>query len=230
MRASCSEAAARLRRAWASRSTAELDLAAMMAFKDEGVDGNVKGVAFLFKKNKIDGVPRQGPHRGPGHGRGDGRRRRQADAQDQEHRDRHGLRRGGCPASPSTRRRSSPPPARWRSPKCRSTWSWSARGIIGLELGSVWRRLGARGDRGRVSRPHPPGVDGEVASSFQRILQSRASTSSSAPRSSGVETTGRLQVSLEPARRRARDARRRRRAGRDRPRALHGRAGLASWA
>ena len=32
----------------------ELDLAAMMKFKDEGVDGNVKGVAFLFKKNKID--------------------------------------------------------------------------------------------------------------------------------------------------------------------------------
>src|SRR5215471_10440044 len=31
-----------------------LDLAAMMKFKDEGVDGNVKGVAFLFKKNKID--------------------------------------------------------------------------------------------------------------------------------------------------------------------------------
>src|SRR2546428_1323015 len=33
-----------------------LDLAAMMKFKDEGVDGNVKGVAFLFKKNKIDGI------------------------------------------------------------------------------------------------------------------------------------------------------------------------------
>src|ERR1700682_84461 len=38
-----------------------LDLAAMQKFKDEGVDGNVKGVAFLFKKNKID------PH--IGHGR-----------------------------------------------------------------------------------------------------------------------------------------------------------------
>jgi hypothetical protein len=25
-----------------------------MKFKDEGVDGNVKGVAFLLKKNKID--------------------------------------------------------------------------------------------------------------------------------------------------------------------------------
>src|SRR3954468_22234600 len=32
----------------------KLDLKAMMAFKDEGVAGNVKGVDFLFKKNKID--------------------------------------------------------------------------------------------------------------------------------------------------------------------------------
>src|SRR2546423_60054 len=31
-----------------------LDLPAMMKFKDEGVDGNVKGVAFLLKKNKVD--------------------------------------------------------------------------------------------------------------------------------------------------------------------------------
>src|SRR5919206_364219 len=32
----------------------KLDLKKMMAFKDEGVDGNVKGVEFLLKKNKID--------------------------------------------------------------------------------------------------------------------------------------------------------------------------------
>src|SRR5262245_52003941 len=32
----------------------ELDLKAMMAYKAEGVDGNVKGVDFLFKKNKIE--------------------------------------------------------------------------------------------------------------------------------------------------------------------------------
>src|ERR1700678_1480501 len=40
--------------------TLALDLAAMLKFKDEGVDGNVKGVAFLFKKNKIE------PHFGVG--------------------------------------------------------------------------------------------------------------------------------------------------------------------
>src|SRR5450432_2913676 len=32
----------------------KLDLPAMMAFKDQGVDGNVKGVEFLLKKNKVD--------------------------------------------------------------------------------------------------------------------------------------------------------------------------------
>src|SRR5206468_3372959 len=32
----------------------KVDLAAMMRFKDQGVEGNVKGVAFLFKKNNID--------------------------------------------------------------------------------------------------------------------------------------------------------------------------------
>jgi dihydrolipoamide dehydrogenase len=35
-------------------SPPKLDLSKMMAFKDTGVDGNVKGVEFLLKKNKID--------------------------------------------------------------------------------------------------------------------------------------------------------------------------------
>src|SRR5450830_821485 len=35
-------------------SAPKLDLSAMMAFKDQGVDGNVKGVDFLLKKNKVD--------------------------------------------------------------------------------------------------------------------------------------------------------------------------------
>ena len=41
----------------------ELDLPRMLAFKDEGVKGNVEGVAFLFKKNKID--PFHGTGRSP---------------------------------------------------------------------------------------------------------------------------------------------------------------------
>src|SRR6516225_3670202 len=34
--------------------TPALDLSAMLKFKEEGVDGNVKGVSFLFRKNKIE--------------------------------------------------------------------------------------------------------------------------------------------------------------------------------
>src|SRR5829696_9298415 len=37
-----------------SVSAPKLDLKTMMAFKDEGVEGNVKGVEFLLKKNKVD--------------------------------------------------------------------------------------------------------------------------------------------------------------------------------
>src|SRR5436853_3167028 len=34
----------------------KLDLPSMMNFKQQGIDGNVKGVEFLMKKNKIDVV------------------------------------------------------------------------------------------------------------------------------------------------------------------------------
>src|ERR1700754_51740 len=37
-----------------SVSSPKLDLPSMMNFKQQGIDGNVKGVEFLMKKNKID--------------------------------------------------------------------------------------------------------------------------------------------------------------------------------
>src|SRR5215470_9958637 len=36
------------------------DLPSMMNFKQQGIDGNVKGVDFLMKKNKIDGIRGKG--------------------------------------------------------------------------------------------------------------------------------------------------------------------------
>src|SRR5258707_256711 len=44
----------------------KLDLAKMLAFKDEGVKGNVDGVAFLLKKNKVDAIHGTGTILGPG--------------------------------------------------------------------------------------------------------------------------------------------------------------------
>src|SRR3974390_132591 len=50
-----------------SVSAPKLDLPAMMNFKQQGIDGNVKGVEFLMKKNKIDVI--HGLGRIPGAGK-----------------------------------------------------------------------------------------------------------------------------------------------------------------
>src|SRR3569833_481856 len=44
----------------------KLDLGAMMNFKQQGIDGNVKGVEFLMKKNKIDVITGKGKIAGAG--------------------------------------------------------------------------------------------------------------------------------------------------------------------
>ena len=90
---SCSRKPATPSPRWASRSASRSSIsAAMMKFKDEAVDGNVKGVDFLFKKNKVDAVRGAGRIAAARQGRGEGRRRQDADARNQEHRHRHRLR------------------------------------------------------------------------------------------------------------------------------------------
>src|SRR5260370_40560831 len=44
----------------------KLDLPSMMNFKQQGIDGNVKGVEFLMKKNKIDVISGKGKIHGTG--------------------------------------------------------------------------------------------------------------------------------------------------------------------
>src|SRR5246500_6074002 len=44
----------------------KLDLPSMMNFKQQGIDGNVKGVEFLMKKNKIDVIHGKGKILGDG--------------------------------------------------------------------------------------------------------------------------------------------------------------------
>src|ERR1700758_5013803 len=49
-----------------SVSAPKLDLPSMMNFKQQGIDGNVKGVEFLMKKNKIDVILGKGRILGTG--------------------------------------------------------------------------------------------------------------------------------------------------------------------
>jgi dihydrolipoamide dehydrogenase len=89
----------------------KLDLSAMMKYKDEGVDSNVKGIAFLFKKNKVDSFRGVGRIAAPGKVEVNG-----ADGKAQTL----------DAKSRSTRSASCPRPVGWFSTRCRNGSWWSA--------------------------------------------------------------------------------------------------------
>ena len=102
----------------------KLDLAAMMKFKDEGVDGNVKGVAYLLKKNKIDTVQGTGCIAAPGKVEVKSAGGKNETLEGKAIVIATGSTWRGFPASTSTRSASCRRPARWCSTRCRSgCWS-----------------------------------------------------------------------------------------------------------
>ncbi len=177
-----------------------VDLAAMLKYKEQNVDGNVKGVDFLFKKNKIEAFHGAGRIVAPGQGRGDRRRRQDADAGNQEHRHRHRLRR-----RPPQRHRHRREAHRVLDRRARPRQGAEkllvvGAGIIGLELGSVWRRLGAQVTVVEFLDHILPGIDGEVARQFQRMLQKQGVAFKLSSKVTAIDTSGKaLKVKVEPA-------------------------------
>ena len=73
-------------------------------------------------------------------------------------------------------------------------------GVIGLELGSVWRRLGAKVTVVEFLDRILPGMDGEVAKAFQRILQKQGFTFKLASKVTGAsKAKGKVTLTVEPA-------------------------------
>ena len=73
-------------------------------------------------------------------------------------------------------------------------------GVIGLELGSVWGRLGAEVTVVEFLDRVTPGVDLEVSKAFQRILTKQGMTFHLSSKVTGVEKRGAgLRVTIEPA-------------------------------
>ncbi|MBU6473076.1 MAG: dihydrolipoyl dehydrogenase, partial [Alphaproteobacteria bacterium] len=73
-------------------------------------------------------------------------------------------------------------------------------GYIGLELGSVWRRLGADVTVVEFLDRITPGLDGETGKQFQRILSRQGMKFQLSTKVVGVEKTGEgLRATLEPA-------------------------------
>jgi len=73
-------------------------------------------------------------------------------------------------------------------------------GVIGLELGSVWRRLGAEVTVVEFLDRILPGTDSEIARQFQRILERQGIAFKLASKVTAIDSTGAvLQATVEPA-------------------------------
>jgi dihydrolipoamide dehydrogenase len=149
----------------------ELDLAKMLAFKDEGVKGNTEGVAYLLKKNKIDAHHGTGKILGPGKvevtpANGGG-------AQVLE--TKHIVIATGSdvarlPGIDIDEKQVVSSTGALTLPVVPKKMVVVGAGVIGLELGSVWRRLGSEVTVVEYLDRILPGMDLDTAKSFQRIL------------------------------------------------------------
>src|SRR4030095_17099647 len=73
-------------------------------------------------------------------------------------------------------------------------------GVIGLELGSVWRRLGSQVTFVEFLDGVLPGMDGEVRRQAQRLLEKQGMTFKLSSKVTAVDTSGkRLKATIQPA-------------------------------
>ena len=138
-----------------SVSAPKLDLPSMMNFKQQGIDGNVKGVEFLMKKNKIDVISGKGKILGAGKVEVTG-----SDGKAQTVETKNIVIATGSDIArlkgiEIDEKRVVSSTGALSLDKVPANLLIIGAGVIGLELGSVWHRLGAEGHRRRIPRSHP---------------------------------------------------------------------------
>src|SRR5215471_18239355 len=171
----------------------ELDLPAMMKFKDQGVDGNVKGVAFLFKKNKIDTFHGTGRIVAPGKVEvktAEGKAIVIATGSDVAR----------LPGIDIDERRIVSSTGALVLDQVPQRLLVIGAGVIGLELGSVWRRLGSKVIVVEVLDRILPGMDSEVCRQVQRIFERQGIVFKLSSKVTGIKAVGqKLQATVQPA-------------------------------
>ncbi|MGB3445449.1 MAG: dihydrolipoyl dehydrogenase [Xanthobacteraceae bacterium] len=177
-----------------------LDLPAMMSFKQEGIDGNVKGVEFLMKKNKIDVL------RGTGRVVAAGKVEVKAvDGAAQTVETKNIVIATGSDVAKLKgieidEKRVVSSTGALALEKVPGKLLIVGAGVIGLELGSVWRRLGAQVTVVEFLDRILPGMDGEVAKQFQRLLEKQGFAFKLGAKVTGIDASGAtLKAQIEPA-------------------------------
>ena len=182
------------------KATVELDLPAMMAKKDKVVGELTKGVEFLFRKNKVEGIVGEARITAPGKVEVKGK-----DGAVRSLTAKHIIIATGSDVAPL------PGVTIDEQQIVSSTGAIALKqvpkkllvvgaGVIGLELGSVWKRLGSDVTVVEFLDRITPGIDLEVSKQFQRILTKQGMTFQLSTKVTGVEKTKTgLAVTVEPA-------------------------------
>jgi dihydrolipoamide dehydrogenase len=178
----------------------ELDLPQMLKQKEDAVEGLTKGVEFLMRKHKVDYV------KGFGRIAGQGKVEvKLADGGAQTLDTKNIVIATGSVPTPL------PGVEIDEERIVTSTGALSLKqvpgkmivigaGVIGLELGSVWRRLGAEVTVVEFLDKITPTIDTEISTAFQRTLKKQGMKFELGHKVAGVEkTSGGLLVSIEPA-------------------------------
>jgi dihydrolipoamide dehydrogenase len=177
-----------------------VDLQALLKYKQSNVDANVKGVDFLFKKNKIEAFRGIGRIVAPGKVEvkaGDGKTQTLeakniviATGSDVARLNGIDIDEKRVVSSTGALELGVVP----------QKLLVVGAGIIGLELGSVWRRLGAQVTIVEFLDHILPGIDSEVARQFHRIQQRQGIVFKLSSKVTAIDASGKtLKVKVEPA-------------------------------
>ncbi len=143
-----------------------VDLGKMLAYKDDTIKSNTQGIEFLFKKNKIDWVQGWGEIAGPG----------EVKVGDKSLKTKNiviatGSEPASLPGVEVDEERVVTSTGALDLKQVPKRMIVIGAGIIGLELGSVWSRLGSQVTVIEYLDQITPGQDAEVQRTFQRMLK-----------------------------------------------------------
>ena len=177
----------------------ELDLPQMHKQKDESVTALTKGVEFLFRKNKADWIKGEARLAGPGKVIVKGEDGVEQTLEAKNIVIATGSEPSRVPGVEVDQKRIVDSTGALAIPQVPGKLIVIGGGIIGLELGSVWRRLGAEVEVVEFLDRIIPGADAEIASAFQRTLTKQGMKFHLGMKVTGAQTSDAgVKLSVEP--------------------------------
>lgn len=181
-------------------SAPKVDLKQLLKFKNDAIDGNTKGIEFLLKKNKIDAFHGTGKILGAGKVEVTPEK---GDAQVLETKNiciATGSDVAQLPGIEIDEKQVVSSTGALELSKVPRHLVVVGAGVIGLELGSVWRRLGAKVTVVEFLDRILPGMDSEVAKKFRVMLGRQGFEFKLGSRVTGAKTSrSGVKVTIEPA-------------------------------